>query len=183
MPELVSVAGGADLGVEIDLHTLSQDIEGEVVEYEPESYPALYLRFKEDGATIMLFSSGKYNIAGASSIEELYDTHQQFVKTISTMLDVKIDAENECDLRNLVYTDDFGSNLRLENLILLFGMENSEYEPEQFPALDYRPPETGGLFKIFRTGKITLTGVTDPNIAEKAFESLFDTLDNAIDSE
>jgi len=61
-------------------------------------------------------------------------------------------------------------------------MENSEYEPEQFPALDYRPPDTGGLFKIFRTGKITLTGVTDPDVAEEAFESLFDTLDEAIES-
>mgnify|MGYP000336129812 CR=1 FL=1 len=182
MATLVSVAGGADLGVEIDLHTLSQDIEAEVVEYEPESYPALYLRFEEDGATVMLFSSGKYNIAGASSIKELYETHQRLVETISSMLDVEIEAEDECDLRNLVYTDDFGSNLRLEKLVLLFGMENSEYEPEQFPALDYRPPDTGGLFKIFRTGKITLTGVTDPDVAEEAFESLFDTLDEAIES-
>jgi transcription initiation factor TFIID TATA-box-binding protein len=99
------------------------------------------------------------------------------------MMDVKIDTDQECDLRNLVYTDDFGSNLRLEELVLLFGMENSEYEPEQFPALDYRPPDTGGLFKIFRTGKITLTGVTDPTEAEHAFESLFDTLDQAIESD
>ena len=53
------------------------------------------------------------------------------------MMDVKIDTDQECDLRNLVYTDDFGSNLRLEELVLLFGMENSEHEPEQFPALDY----------------------------------------------
>ena len=119
MATLVSVAGGADLGVEIDLHTLSQDIEAEVVEYEPESYPALYLRFEEDGATVMLFSSGKYNIAGASSIKELYETHQRLVETISSMLDVEIEAEDECDLRNLVYTDDFGSNLRLEKLVLL----------------------------------------------------------------
>lgn len=171
------------MGVEIDLSTLSQDIEVEVVEYEPESYPALYLRFEEDGAAIMLYTSGKYNIAGASSIEELYVTHQRLVETISSMLEVEIDADNKCDLRNLVYLDDFGSNLRLEKLLLVLGMENSEYEPEQFPALDYRPPNIGGLFKIFRTGKVTLTGVSDPDIAEEAFESLFDTLEEAIESE
>jgi len=178
----VSVVGGGSLGYELDLPSIYQDIESEVKQYEPESYPALVLKFNEDGATVMLFSSGKYNIAGASSIRELHQTHRRVVNTITQMLGVDIDADSECELRNLVYRDDFGTNLKLEALVLLLGVENVEYEPEQFPALDYRPPEMSGLFKIFRTGKVTLTGVTDPDEAEEAFNNLFEELQTAINS-
>jgi len=44
MPRLVSVAGGGDLGIELNLVAVSEDIEAEIKEYEPESYPALYSR-------------------------------------------------------------------------------------------------------------------------------------------
>jgi transcription initiation factor TFIID TATA-box-binding protein len=182
MPELVSVVGGGDLGVELDLASVCADIEAEVKEYEPELYPALYLRFNADGATILAFASGKYNIAGAGSIEDLYAIHREFVRKVSELLDTEIEHEDECDLRNIVYREDFGSELRLEALIPLLRMENTEYEPEQFPALDYRPPEYNGLFKIFRTGKITLTGVTDPHEADEAFDDLNQKLTTAIES-
>lgn len=179
MPELVSVAGGANLGTELDLQAVSEDINARVAEYEPETHPALIIKFDADGATIMLFSSGKYNIAGASTIEELHSTHRHLTAVIDSMFDEKIEAKDVCELRNLVYVDDFGSNLRLEKVTVLLGMENTEYEPEQFPAVDYRPPNNDGIFKVFRTGKVTLTGVTDPDLAKKAFKSLFETLDKA----
>ncbi|WP_262180588.1 hypothetical protein [Haloarcula laminariae] len=182
MPEVVSVVGGDDLGIELNLPSLYADIEAKNKKYEPASYPGLCLQFEEDGATIMVFSSGKYNIAGAESIVELYATHRKFVRQVSNMLEREIEVKNTCELRNLVYRGDFGSKLRLEALIPFLGIENIEYEPESFPALDYRPPEYEGLFKIFATGKVTLSGVTDPENAEDEFESLYQKLQEVIES-
>jgi transcription initiation factor TFIID TATA-box-binding protein len=147
MPQIVSVVGGGNLGVSLNLASVYADIESEIKEYEPESYPALYLRFDADGATVLVFTSGKYNIAGASSIEELYATHREFVRKVSKLVDKEVNHKNECELRNLVYIDDFGSELHLEALIPLLGFENIEYRPEEGPALDYRPPRYQGLFK------------------------------------
>lgn len=182
MPELVSAVGGDRLGFNLDLASAYMGIEAEVKEYEPESYPALNLQFKSDGATIMAFASGKYNISGASSIEGLYAAHREFVCSVSKLLDKEIEHDQKCEIRNLVYTEDFGSELRVKSLIPLLGNENTEYEPEQFPGLSYRPPEYIGLFKIFRTGNITLTGARDPDEAEEAFNHLTQKLTTAMNS-
>jgi len=170
---LVSIAGGGNLGVEIDLHALSQDIKAPVKEYEPESYPALYLRFEEDSATIMAFTSGKYNIAGAESIKELEETHERFVSTIEEMMSVDLsDARETLEVRNMVYVDELDAPVDLGPLVSALRSEYTEYEPEQFPALEYRPPDKGGLFKIFSTGKVTLTGITNPDSVNERFEQL-----------
>ena len=171
MAKLVSVAGGSELGVEVNLLALAEDIEADVKEYEPESYPALYLKFDKGGATVMLFTSGSYNIAGASSITELYETHQRLVETISDLVGVELNYQDECEIRNLVYVDDYGSPVDFNRIIPVLGIENIEYEPEVFPGLDYRPPDYEGLFKVFSSGKITLTGTTDPKSVDEAFDS------------
>lgn len=57
-------------------------------------------------------------------------------------------------------------------LIAALGLDNMEYEPESFPNIDYRPPDYYGLFKISSSGKLWLTGVTDPDGIDNAFERL-----------
>jgi transcription initiation factor TFIID TATA-box-binding protein len=61
-----------------------------------------------------------------------------------------------------VYVDDCGYELDLERLLPDLGFENTEYEPEIFPGIMYRPPN-GGLLIIFRSGKIMVTGLSDPH--------------------
>lgn len=176
----MSVAGGGDLGIEIRLEAVYMDIEAEVKRYEPESHPALYLRFEEEGATILAFRTGKYNIAGASSIEELYETHQQFVGAIEDLLDVDLsDIDTECELRNMVYVDDYGDSINYDKLIPVLGQENIQYQPEEFTSLDYRPPEEKGLFKIFASGKISLTGTTEPEKVDRMFRELTEKIDES----
>jgi len=170
---LVSIAGGGNLGIEINLHTLSQDIEAPVKEYEPETYPALYLRFKENGATIMAFRSGKFNIAGAKSAEELRETGKQFISTIEEKMEVDLsDATETLEIRNMVYVDELDEVVDLGSLVSVLGPEHVEYELEQFPSLEYRPPDEEGLFKIFSTGKVTLTGTTNPDSVDGMFKRL-----------
>jgi transcription initiation factor TFIID TATA-box-binding protein len=170
---LVSIAGGGNLGVEIELNALSQDIKAPVIEFEPEIYPALYLRFEENGATIMAFTSGKYNIAGAESIRDLEATHEELIYTIEEMMEVDLSAARETlELRNMVFVGELDGPVDLGPLVTALGPEYTEYEPEQFPALDYRPPDEAGLFKIFSTGKVTLTGTTNPDSVDERVKRL-----------
>jgi TATA-box binding protein (TBP) (component of TFIID and TFIIIB) len=164
------------LGVGIDLLSLVTTIDTAVNEYEPESYPGMILQVHGNEATIIVFSSGKYNIAGAPSVLDLEDAHKRFVALIEKSLETTFHhARDTLEIRNLVFVDDLNQELNLAPLIELFGDEYAEHA-EEFPALNYRPPDYEGLFKIFTSGKVTLTGTTDLAVAEEQFNKLREQL-------
>lgn len=170
--ELVNAVGGGDLQVELHLGELSQSIDTPVSRYDPEHHPSLYVKFDEEGATILIFRTGKYNIAGAKSVDELYSAHEKLIDKLLNMgLDIP-EAEQSFELRNLVFVEDIDTEFDLAELAVGLGMENSEYEPEQFPGLQLNPPEDKGLFLIFRSGKVILTGVNNEKDAESSFSML-----------
>lgn len=174
-PEIVNAVGGGGLSQELDLQLLYDVIEGHEVRYDPEYWPGLYLKFAEDSPTIMVFRTGKYNIAGADSVQELNEANREFLEYIR---DLGIDTDNPSfDIRNLVFLDQYGKELNLDQVVVALGLEDAEYEPEQFPGILYRPADTEGTFLIFRNGKVILTGAKFSNTAKEAFSSLFSTLD------
>ena len=65
-----------------------------------------------------------------------------------------------------------GENLNLSALAIGLGLEVTEYEPEQFPGLVYRPSEHDCVLLVFGSGKAIITGVTSIRAAEEAFNSL-----------
>lgn len=161
MSEVVNVVGGGDLKRDIRLEKVYEDMSAPILRYDPESFAGLYIKFEEEGPTVMLFSSGKYNIAGADSTESLRNAHQYLLNSLID-LGIEIDSSQvEIEIRNQVYVDDCGYELDLEKLLPDLGFENTEYEPEIFPGIMYRPKE-GGLLIIFRSGKIMITGLKDP---------------------
>jgi transcription initiation factor TFIID TATA-box-binding protein len=50
----------------------------------------------------------------------------------------------------------------------VLGIENIEYEPEQFPAIVHRPPQFAVTLLIFSTGKAIVGGTTDREEAKSA---------------
>jgi len=66
--------------------------------------------------------------------------------------------------------------LDLASLAIELGLEDKEYEPEQFPALIYSRGEVAGTFLIFESGKVILTGSSDIEQVSEAFTNLFDRL-------
>jgi transcription initiation factor TFIID TATA-box-binding protein len=180
-PEIVNAVGGGDLNQELDLQVLFEAVEGEEVRYDPEYWPGLYIRFTEESPAIMVFRTGKYNIAGAESIEELTDSNEEFLSTFEKLgITPNPDSTNppaNFEIRNLVFLDRYQEELALNPVAVGLGLENAEYEPEQFPGLLFRPSDDTGTFLIFRTGKIVLTGTKNPESAMDSFESLFAQLD------
>jgi transcription initiation factor TFIID TATA-box-binding protein len=177
MTELVNVVGGGDLKIGIKLEQVYRDMSAPVLRYDPESFAGLYIKFEEESPTIMLFSSGKYNIAGADSTKSLRNAHKQLLSSL-TDLGIEIDEnEIEIEIRNRVYVDDCGYELDLEMLLPDLGFENTEYNPESFPGIMYRPEE-GGLLVIFRSGKMMITGLKDPEKVTQILERTKNRINN-----
>jgi len=171
MLTLVNAVGSGDLCRELDLHALSEDIPDS--EYNS---PGLHVRFSDESSLVTLFRSGKYTIVGSSSHEQLYETQQ---KLLNLMLDLGVidSAEDpHFGVRNLVSTAELGHDLRLEEIPIVLGLEQVEYEPEVSPFLVYRPQEVSCVMTIPATGKIMVTGVTDMETAEKGVRLLKEKL-------
>lgn len=174
-PELVNAVGGGDLQQELDLYALYDDISANELRYDPEYWPGLYLRFNDDSPAIMIFRTGKYNIAGADSINKLNNANQTFLSAVSK-LGINF-TDTNFNIRNLVFLEKYERDLNLDPIAVGLGLENTEYEPEQFPGLLYRSPEFVGTFLIFRNGKIILTGVNSSEDSRESFATLFAELD------
>jgi hypothetical protein len=56
------------------------------------------------------------------------------------------------------------------------GLENIEYEPEQFPGLIYRLGDSDIVVLLFSTGKMVTVGGTVPEEAEAAVETIHSRL-------
>jgi len=72
----------------------------------------------------------------------------------------------------MVTTTDLGGELNLTEIAMARGLENIEYEPEQFPGMVYRIREPKAVILLFSTGKIVCTGAKSVEDASKAVEIL-----------
>ena len=159
--EIVNVVGGGDLEIELDLTKLSTIDSKYDIRYEPERFPGLIIKLTEPESTCMLFSSGKYNIAGSSSIEDIEKSNENFVKLITDVLERETSSSDGLEIRNVVLLSQLSGEIDLEQLAVALGVDNIEYEAEQFPGLIYRKPEAEYILFIFTSGKVILTGTSE----------------------
>ena len=67
-------------------------------------------------------------------------------------------------------------NMDLNLNSLAMKLENTEYEPEQFPGLVYKLPGTRATFLLFSNGKIVCTGTRSEVKLKEAVKKLIITL-------
>ena len=60
--------------------------------------------------------------------------------------------------------------------MLAMELENTEYEPEQFPGLVYKLSGTRATFLLFSNGKIVCTGTRSEPMLKDALNKLISTL-------
>jgi transcription initiation factor TFIID TATA-box-binding protein len=80
--------------------------------------------------------------------------------------------EAELEIKNVVAVGDLGLEVNLNALLIKLGIENVEYEPEQFPGLVYRPDGTNCVLLVFGSGKVVITGGRTKEEDEEAFKAL-----------
>ena len=71
-------------------------------------------------------------------------------------INVNITAKPKITVQNIVASGTI--NLKLNLNFLAVEMENTEYEPEQFPGLVYKLIEPNATFLLFSNGKLVCTG-------------------------
>lgn len=166
------MVGSGDLGLEVDIAQLAEDIEGAATEYDPSNYHGLYVRFADDGPLITVYRTGKYIITGCSTRAKLKTTCEEFLQALSDLGMIE-DTENPSFvLQNVVCTADLGEDVNLSTLAIALGLEETEYEPEQFPGLVYRPKSHSSVLLMFANGKVVITGSPDIESATDAFNHL-----------
>ncbi|MFC5973960.1 TATA-box-binding protein [Halomarina salina] len=149
-----NIVAKLDLDIEFDLSYLSSEIPRS--SYEPEQYPSLV--FRPSGlSTVLVTRSGKLLFTGADSIENLRDTYRRISDELEGIGVDDVGRAEEIEIVNVVSTFELPSNVDLNYLSVTLGLENIEYEPEQFPGLVYRI-ENGLVVLIFSSGKVVVTG-------------------------
>lgn len=151
-----NIVASTVLAEKLDLNQVALALDG--AEYEPEQFPGLVYRLKEERTAILLFRSGKANCTGAKTIESVQRTIKAVVKKLEKAGLPTIIKEPVITVQNIVAVYDLKNDLNLNAIAITLGLERVEYEPEQFPGLVYRVAEPKVVMLLFGSGKVVCTG-------------------------
>jgi len=170
-----NVVGSTEVDQELDLEAVAADLDK--AEYDREKFPGAVYRSQDQASVMLIFQSGSIICTGAKSTD---DVHQSLNTVFDELreLGVDIQGQPEVNIENIVSSGDLGYSLNLNATAIGLGLENAEYEPEQFPGLVYRldDPEVAAL--LFGSGKVVISGATKPADAERALGAIAERLDD-----
>jgi len=172
--KIENVVASTQIGENIDLNKIAREIPD--ADYKPKQFPGLVLRTKEPKAAALIFRSGKVVCTGSKSVEDARRAVKQIVRIVGS-LGIPVIEEPDVRVQNIVASADLGRELNLNAIAVGLGLENVEYEPEQFPGLVYRIRDPRVVVLIFGSGKMVVTGGKTPDDARKAVEKIADELE------
>jgi transcription initiation factor TFIID TATA-box-binding protein len=146
-------------------------------EYNPETFPGLVLRIKEPKSAVLVFSSGNLVCTGTKSIQQVNEVIQEVIKQLKK-INVQVTTKPKVTVQNIVASGEI--NLKLNLNFLALEMENTEYEPEQFPGLVYKLMEPNATFLLFSNGKLVCTGTKNKNQLDFSMEQLLKNVKQAL---
>lgn len=146
-----------------------------VVSFNPEQFPGLILKTKTPKISSLVFSSGKLVITGAKSTIMVTEA-VHVVMAILRECGTEISEDPEIIVQNIVASGNF--NKRTINLELAsMWLDQSMYEPEQFPGLIYRLPVPKTVLLLFQSGNLVCTGAKTEDQVHEAVRKTYDDLD------
>jgi transcription initiation factor TFIID TATA-box-binding protein len=138
-------------------------------EYNPEQFPGLVLRIKKPKSAVLVFSSGNLVCTGTKSIVQVKEVIQEVIRQLKK-IGVRVTITPKITVQNIVASGSININLNLNFLAL--ELENTEYEPEQFPGLVYKLVEPNATFLLFSNGKLVCTGTKNRAQLEDSMKQL-----------
>jgi len=138
-------------------------------EYNPETFPGVILRIKEPKSAVLVFSSGNLVCTGTKSLQKARKVIDEVVKQLKKV-NVQITIKPKITVQNIVASGTINLQLNLNYLAL--EMENTEYEPEQFPGLVYKLEDSNATFLLFSNGKLVCTGTKNKQQLEDSMNQL-----------
>ncbi len=163
--KIENIVSSASIGKDVVLDEISEALEG--VTFNKDQFPGLVFKLKNPKTAALIFSSGKLVCTGAKSVD---DSKLAIKKTVDKMrtIDTEIPEEYEITIQNIVASANLKSTLNLEAVAL--ELENTEYEPEQFPGLVYRLTDPKVVLLLFGSGKVVCTGAKTRDDAKLGVE-------------
>ena len=175
--KVVNIVVSTSLDHDIPLEKMAATLSN--TEYNPEQFPGLVIPIKDPKTSALIFSSGKVVSTGAKSLVEVRESLNQ-IKTTLKKLNITITIEPEINIQNMVASGSIDMDLNLNTLAMK--LDNTEYEPEQFPGLVYKLGGKSGpekaTFLLFSNGKIVCTGTKSEAEVYKAVHMLIKVLKN-----
>jgi transcription initiation factor TFIID TATA-box-binding protein len=150
-----NIVASTTFAEKLDLDMIAQSLEE--AEYEPEQFPGLVYRLAEPKTATLLFRSGAANCTGAKTIDDV-KTNIKIIAEKLEKIGVEVFKDHDIVIQNIVATSDLGGELNLSEVAVALGLENVEYEPEQFPGLVYRLDDPRVAMLLFGSGKIVCAG-------------------------
>ncbi len=165
--KIENVVASTSLDQKFDLGLITVALDD--VEYEPEQFPGLVYHLDKPKAAALIFGSGKIVCTGAKSIDEARIAIEKIVDKIKDA-GIDITKKPEVVVQNVVATANLHAELNLDAIAI--GLDNTEYEPEQFPGLVYRMKVPKVVLLLFGSGKIVCTGAKSVEDAENAAKNV-----------
>jgi len=163
--EVVNIVVSTSLEHDIPLEKMAATLSN--TEYNPEQFPGLVIRIREPKTSALIFSSGKVVCTGARSMGKVEESIEKIIKSLKK-IGIEITIKPKISIQNIVASGSVGMDLNLN--VLAMKLDNTEYEPEQFPGLVYKLNEAKATFLLFSNGKIVCTGT-------KSEQEVHDALD------
>lgn len=178
--EVANIVASGKFDVELDLAAVAQDLRKldnwvSEVEHSRRNGNRLLIYFVDNDALCILAPSGVYVFNGVDTYKKIEDANGKLLGALSHLgiISRRDPPEEEVVekllIRNIVCTADLGRELNLNAVSIGLGLENIEYEPEQFPGLVYKPQDQNCTILVFSTGKIVIMGVQNERSARESF--------------
>ncbi len=170
--QVVNIVVSTSLEHDIPLEKMAATLSN--TEYNPEQFPGLVIRIKDPKTSALIFSSGKVVCTGARTLDKVEESISKIIQSLKK-IGIEIKIKPKIKIQNIVASGGIGMDLNLN--ILAMKLENTEYEPEQFPGLVYKLPNAKATFLLFSNGKIVCTGTKSEEEVHQALETLVENLD------
>ena len=169
--KVVNIVVSSSLEHDIPLEKMAATLSN--TEYNPEQFPGLVIRINDPKTSELILSSGKIVCTGARNMDNVSLAINKIIKSLEK-INVKITIVPEIHIQNIVASGSVGMDLNLNTLAMK--LDNTEYEPEQFPGLVYKLPGTKATFLLFSNGKIVCTGTKSEEDVHDAVDKLVTNL-------
>lgn len=160
------------LGKPIPLELLLKKVEN--TEWQPEQFPGLVYKITDPRASALIFSQGKIVCTGTKSPEDLERAMKKIVDRIRKA-GIPMPSKYDTKVENIVSSTKIKAELNLDEIATT--LENSEYEPEQFPGLVYRISEPRVAFLLFTSGRIIIAGAQNVESIHRALQKFKENLE------
>lgn len=156
--EVANIVGNQMFCEKIDLQDLA--IKFTNVEYEPETSPmAIWRPFEKNAVTVLIPSTGRMTIVGSKTKDEIYRAIDKIYDELIGFAEEVVSKRkfiNEFQINNIAAAGSLDRELELSHIATDLGFEETEYEPERFPGVVYRP-DHNAVILIFRSGRVVIT--------------------------